>query len=284
MLSSQAATPDYKAFRGTGSVTVATNPPNGTVTISGSTNRFPEKSASAILIGSNMWVIGSVTTNVFTNTFEANVGGLTNILYEILDGQRIDYWYFASNGVTVGHPQFTSTANYVGNSVVTPDTNCWTHEIVERHGTTTNITILSGGLEIIPGWGFATPTNFGTRQISLTLTNRAASIATNATSVTVDFGDVANLNIYNAWFHLTTNLVVSPTNLVVGRTMEVYFATNSLTYDVVVTNTAANPVKWNFNFPTNGSTGFTKTNSMAARLFLTPETNGTITAEAGYYR
>lgn len=132
------------------------------------------------------------------------------------------------------------------------------------------------------GLGHALVTNGAT--VSIVQTNRSASIATNATSVTVGFSDAENVQIYNAWFHLTTNLVVSPTNLVTGRTLEIYFATNSLTYDVVITNTAANPVKWNFNVSTNGSTSFTKTNTLAARVFLTAETNGTILAELGYYR
>lgn len=118
----------------------------------------------------------------------------------------------------------------------------------------------------------------------LSLTNRPASIPTNATSATVDFGDTANIQEYNVWWQLTTNLVISPTNLVVGRTQKIYFNTNSLTYDVQVTNTAATEVHWNFNVATNGSTAFTKTNTLRARLFLTCETNSVITADFGYYR
>lgn len=127
-------------------------------------------------------------------------------------------------------------------------------------------------------------TVFGTTNF-IVLTNvpafSAASIPTNATSATLEFGSIGE---YNTWFHLTTNLVISPTNLVVGQTMKVYFDTNAVTYDVTVTNTAATPIHWNFNVATNGSTSITKTNNLRARLFLTAETNGIITADFGYYR
>jgi hypothetical protein len=189
-----------------------------------------------------------LVTNSLTRTI-THIGGLT----------------VATNGVTVG-----SGTNVNWTSGVTGYVS----------GATLNLGI--AGNTIIEGWGNALVTNGAT--VAIVETNRPASIATNATSVTVGFSDAENIQIYNAWFHLTTNLVVSPTNLVTGRTLEIYFATNSLTYDVVITNTAANPVKWNFNVSTNGSTSFTKTNSLAARVFLTAETNGTITAEMGYYR
>jgi len=137
-------------------------------------------------------------------------------------------------------------------------------------------------LSLTAGYAFAFRTNG--LVMGLELTNRQASFATNVTSATVDFSDLANLNIYNASFHLTTNLVISPTNLVVGRTTSVYFDTNALSYDVMVTNLAATEVHWNFNVTTNGSTCFRKTNTLRAKLFLTAETNGIITADFGYYR
>ncbi len=134
----------------------------------------------------------------------------------------------------------------------------------------------------LQGWGIALVTNGAT--VTITATNRPASIATNATSATIDFSDTVNVNEYNAWFQLTTNLVLSPTNLIVGRTEKIYFNTNALTYDVQVTNTAGTRICWNFNVATNGSTAFTKTNTLRARLYLTAETNGVITADFGYYR
>jgi hypothetical protein len=89
---------------------------------------------------------------------------------------------------------------------------------------------------------------------------------------------------YNVWWHLTTNLSLFPTNPVVGRTIKVFFQTNSLTYDVTVTNPAAAAVSWNLNVTTNGAANITKTNTLRARLYLTAETNGAYTAEWGYYR
>jgi hypothetical protein len=134
---------------------------------------------------------------------------------------------------------------------------------------------------VVGGWGIALVTNSGV--VTSTLTNRAAGIATNATSTTADFGDTANVNEYFVGWHLTTNLVISPTNLVRGRTVRVYFPTNSLTYDVMVTNTAGTVVRWNRNVSTNGSTSFTKTNTIEADLYLKAETNGVITANLGTY-
>lgn len=145
-----------------------------------------------------------------------------------------------------------------------------------------NIANTGAVTNLFGGWGIAITTNSGS--VVTSVTNRSLSIATNATSVTVGFSDTENIQNLNAWFHLTTNLVISPTNLVVGRTVGVYFDTNSLTYDVTVTNAAANSVNWNFFVNTNGSTSFTKTNSRRARLYLTCETNGVISAEMGYYR
>lgn len=132
------------------------------------------------------------------------------------------------------------------------------------------------------GWGIAVTTNAGA--VSSSLTNRTLGIATNATSATVGFSDAESIQIYNVGWHLKTNLVLSPTNLVPGRTIAIYCDTNSLSYDLSITNTAGNAVSWNLNVSTNGSTAVTKTNSLRAQIFLTAQTNGTITAERGYYR
>jgi len=182
---------------------------------------------------------------------------------------------------TAGGTNFIDTTGELNNWASYP-TNVWNSR---QGGSAVLSNLVATGAftnAFISGWGNALSTNSGV--VSVVRTNRASSIATNATGVTIDYSDTANINEYNAWFHLTTNLVVSPTNLVVGRTMKVYFDTNSLTYDVTFTNTAANPILWNFNNSTNGSTTFTKTNSMRARAYLTVETNGVILGEFGYYR
>ena len=213
------------------------------------------------------------TTNLTANITFADPSALEN---------NIRYSVVLSNATyTVAFPAAWRWP-YDGNSAPACQNGLY-EIIVQKTSTHTNAWLEnSSSLSLSPGWGTALVTNSGV--VSVTLTNRPASIATNATSVTVDFSDAANIQIYNAWFHLTTNLVVSPTNLVVGRTVAIYFATNSLNYDVTVSNTAANPVKWNFNVALNGSTHFTKTNTLSARVFLTAETNGVISAEMGYYR
>jgi citrate lyase gamma subunit len=135
---------------------------------------------------------------------------------------------------------------------------------------------------LVAGWGLVLVTNTGV--VTVTPTNRAFTIATNATTANLDFSDTANVQEYQVWWHLTTNISLFPTNPVVGRTLKVFFQTNSLSYDVTVTNPAAAAVNWNFNVTTNGAANITKTNTLRARLYLTAETNGTYTAEWGYYR
>jgi hypothetical protein len=233
-------------------------------------------------LGANVFADGDLGT-LFTNVFNA-ASGTTNLYTTNLnDGQTIHWWLYPSNGVTVGFPQFAAT-DYTDGAVVPIATNSWSEVEITRRGSLTNIHVKSATFALQAGTGVAFSTNYDTRTIVVGTTNRAASVATNATNLQLDFSDTANLQILNFWWHLTTNVVINPTNLVVGRTMAIYFATNSLTYDVTVTNPAANPVLWNFNIATNGSTSFTKTNARAARIFLTAETNGTITAEMGYYR
>lgn len=149
----------------------------------------------------------------------------------------------------------------------------------------TNAYVLSEPYQdLAGGWGNALVTN--TPTISIVATNRSVGIATNAATAFISFNDTDNTQIYNVGWHLTAALACVPTNLVAGRTVCIYFPTNSLTYTVTVTNGALTtmPVKWNWNVTTNGLTSFTKTNTLSARVYLTAETNGVLSAEMGYYR
>jgi len=228
-------------------------------------------SGTLTMEGTNAFYSATITgTTTFADTFQQNT---LYTLFLTNDASTVNWpasWQWV-DGQTLSSAPAAQAGRYVVNVLV--------------NGTGTNAWVAAGKSYVMSGgWGTALSTNTSTGVVSVTLTNRPASIATNATSVTVDFSDTANVQLYNAWFHLTTNLVVSPTNLVVGRTLAVYFDTNALTYDVTFTNTAANRLNWNFNVSTNGSTSFTKTNTMRARVFLTAETNGVISAEMGYYR
>lgn len=254
---------------------------------------------------------GTGSQTPWTSDIDADGFALTNVLYIQLqgDGSALgEQDLFATNGndrITFSHGtntvgtnvwRFTPSAGgFRVGQVLVPHafhqfgpTNVTTLTNVDAPWQTTNValTVLAANPSLtnslVGGWGNALVTNSGV--VSVVLTNRAALVPTNNATTTVGFSDAENVQIYNTWFHLTTNLVVSPTNLIVGRTICVRFDTNALTFDVVVTNTAANPVNWNFNVATNGSTSFTKTNSMRARLYLTAETNGVISADFGYYR
>lgn len=154
---------------------------------------------------------------------------------------------------------------------------------VDNHGTNARVT--SGPPIVLKeGWNIALVTNAVNGTVTYTTTNRVSTVATNATTMFADFSDTANVQVYNLWWHLVTNLVIAPTNFVTGRILTINFDTNSLSYNITITNAAANPVRWNFNVPTNGTFGVVKTNTLRAKLLLTAETNGTITADFGYYR
>jgi hypothetical protein len=234
--------------------------------------------ARAVALSNLCYVIGANTTN-FTYLIGAN---LTNYV----DSRAVA----ASNLSYAIGTASTNYANAIGvavsNLLATPQLKNLTN--LPSYGfTNTVVANLSGNLIpftniLIAGWANVLTTNSGV--VTLGQSNRIVLIPTNATSATADFGDTVNAQEFGAWWHLTTNLVMSPTNLVVGRTLKLRFPTNSLTYDVVITNTAATVVHWNFNVATNGSTSFTKTNTLEARVYITAETNGTLTAEMGYYR
>lgn len=221
-------------------------------------------------------VVAEIMTasNTLYTTETTRNAAVSNAVITYTDGKVSDTAFASSwNGVTTIAPSKNAVWDYVA--------------LLQHSGSSQSLSNLSANPIpftniLVAGWGQVLTTNAGV--VTATLTNRAATIPTNAASATVDFSDTANVNEYNTWFHLSADLNIAPTNLVVGRTLKIYFATNSLTYNVTVTNTAGTIVKWNFNVATNGATSVTKTNSLAARLFLTAETNGVLTADFGYYR
>lgn len=113
-------------------------------------------------------------------------------------------------------------------------------------------------------------------------TNRSDTIPTNATTYNIDFSGV--YQHYDVPILMTTNLVLSPTNLVQGRELWVFLSADNGNYDVTVTNAAATPIHWNFNGATNGSTSFTVTNGMKAELAIMVRSNNIVHAVYGHYR
>lgn len=113
-------------------------------------------------------------------------------------------------------------------------------------------------------------------------TNRTVTIATNAGSVTLDF--LGAKDWYECPVYMQTNLVLSPTNLMGGREIWVFFTGSNGNYDVAVTNTAGDAIHWNLNGATNGSTAFTVTNGANAELCITCRSNNILHAVYGQYR
>lgn len=113
-------------------------------------------------------------------------------------------------------------------------------------------------------------------------TNRTVTIATNADSATLDF--LSAKDWYEVPVFMNTNLVLSPTNLMAGREVWVFFSAANGNYDVTITNTAATDIRWNLNSPTNGSTSFTVTNNQRLELAILCRSNNILQAVYGHYR
>lgn len=141
------------------------------------TNSIQEVGRSLFLRTTNMWADGGMS-QLYSNVFAANAGGLTNILAtNILDGQSLDIWFFPSNGVNVGFPQFADS-DYLEGSF-SPQTNRWNLARISRRNTTTNIWLVSKGYELAAGAGIT----FSTNHPSATIGVRIADSPTITNSV-----------------------------------------------------------------------------------------------------
>lgn len=127
------------------------------------------------------------------------------------------------------------------------------------------------------GWGMTIVNG------SVTQTNRQSETAsTNTTFIQVDFSDTANVQTYKVDTSVT-NLSIWTTNHVAGRTIRVLMNTNAANYAIQLTNLAGTVHRWNRNVTTNGVNGVVKTNTQLADLYLTAESDGTVTVNYGTY-
>lgn len=186
-----------------------------------------------------------VTNFYVTNIYASNVY-ISNL---VAAGITSENTFFDFNYTT---NLFVSQTNIVN---VTISTNIYVSNIV-----VTNIVVQSG----------------------LWQTNRTITIASNATSKTLDF--LSERDWYDVPILMETNLVLSPTNLMAGREIWVFFSAGNCNYDVTITNTAGTAIYWNFNSPTNGTTSFTVTNGNKAELAIVCRTNNLLHAVYGQYR
>lgn len=116
--------------------------------------------------------------------------------------------------------------------------------------------------------------------VTLTPTNQTATIASNASSATVDFTTTRRVLVHSFG---NTNLVLSPTNLVDGAQISVEGQGTPNNFDVTFTNAAGTVVRWPLGVSTNGSTSFTVTNGQGFAVVLTVVSNR-IHADLGRYR
>ncbi len=162
----------------------------GTLTASGSSS-----GSSMFLRNTNMVFDGGVSS-LYSNVFESTSGGLTNIIAtNIVDGQTVHLWFWASNGVTVNFPQFAAS-DYPDGAVVSANSNCWTHVIIDRRNTVTNISIFTAGLTLNAGNFTEAVTNYATRAITYQNTTRTTNYPTGA--LTINCATDVRANITNA--------------------------------------------------------------------------------------
>jgi hypothetical protein len=130
-----------------------------------------------------MWFDGG-SSSLYSNVFTSTSGGVTNILAtNIIDGQTLDLWFWSSNGVTANFPQFVASDYIPDGAVVSPNTNCWTHVVISRRNTITNIMVLTAGFDVSFGNGVEANTNFVTRSITLQYNVRTTNYPTGAFTI-----------------------------------------------------------------------------------------------------
>ena len=126
-----------------------------------------------------------------------------------------------------------------------------------------------GITNLIAGYGLALTTNSG--QATIFETNRVSVLASNSTTVQIDFSD-ATVNRYEIT-NLNANITLNLTNVTYGVDKWVYIRTDGVSRTVtVVTNgmTSQTRISWGFASTTNGATSFTCTNRARLNLACIP--------------
>ncbi len=129
-----------------------------------------------------------------------------------------------------------------------------------------------GRLAVARSWKNDPALSTNGQQIILTVTgtNSVTYGATNTISLHVDFtgGEIIYLPEL-----LVTNLVIIPTNMVLGRELYLVFPTNPVTYNLSISNAAGTVVRY-LTQTNNGNAALTKTNSIQMEMSLLSLTNG----------
>lgn len=223
-------------------------------------------------LGSGRILVSGYTNNVY-------ISASTNVMLvfsNLVSG--VPYNVTVSNGanvvITVSNAASLKVANMPAGQFPGFNTNGFTYLTVmldSVSGATNLVSFNSSENALVTGWKLGMDTNASTQTITLNVTNSQTLIASNQTSVQVDFS--AGTPDYYSTDVMRANLSVQPTNLVVGRTATVYLTgdtnANERTVTVITNGIAGGAaIRWFFNTPTNGATSFTVTNTQRAELSL----------------
>jgi len=163
------------------------------------TNDFPSTTTASgmFLRDTNMFFDGGITT-LYTNTFVANIGGVTNMLpTNILAGSKVRLEFQVQPGVTVGFPTIT-TAQWGGYAPFF-STNSGEYNVVEvsvPSAGVTNARHWSIGFELKVGTFFEAITNFVDRSITIQSTRRFTNYAD--ANITINAATEVAANFTNA--------------------------------------------------------------------------------------
>jgi len=129
------AVPDYKAFRGTGGITIVSNPPNGTIVIDGSAISAGVTPSYALTNNDNRtavqisspWYFGGVVTNnnqIYFNDRITQIGnnfakfwGLSGDSLRVTNGTTLQSWIDVTGAVTNRAVQTNAGAVFFGSSL-----------------------------------------------------------------------------------------------------------------------------------------------------------------------
>lgn len=128
------------------------------------------------------------------------------------------------------------------------------------------------------GVGLLSSTNGDTVTLTATRTNAITYAATNTTSLHIDWTGTEHVIVPNL---LETNLVLIPTNMIVGREIYLTFLPGSVSYNISISNAAGTRVRWNL-ATNSGNAALTKTNTIQVEASLLYQTNG-ISAAVGRF-
>lgn len=206
----------------------------------------------------------TITTNL--TVYQTNISNYQITTNQITYQTNIANYFITTNQITyqTNLSFFTITTNLIVYETninnFTISTNLYAYNVWISNFFSTNIIVQNG----------------------LWQTNRTLTIASNSTSATLDF--TGPKDWYDVPVLMETNLVLSPTNLIAGREIWVFFSADNCNYDVTITNSSGTAIYWNFNSLTNGTTSFTVTNGYKAELAIVCRTNNILHAVYGQYR